>query len=91
MKPSKRREYGLKRRVLMNTEKEVTEILLAAGCCEEEIKRIVSSIQKGDLKNTEKLIAKCRRRQLDRLHDSQVCIDRLDYLSYQLEKAQGVL
>ena len=33
------------------------------------------------------LIAKCRRKQLDRLHESQACIDRLDYLSYQLRKA----
>jgi hypothetical protein len=48
---------------------------------------IVSSIQKGDSQETEKLIAKCRRKQLDRLHESQACIDRLDYLSYQLRKA----
>ena len=48
---------------------------------------IVFSIRKGDRKNTEKLIAKCRKKQLDRLHDSQACIDRLDYLSYQLGRA----
>ena len=58
--------------------------LLAAGCGEAEIEMILSSIQNGDRKNTEKLIAKCRKKQLDRLHDSQTCIDRLDYLSYQL-------
>ena len=71
----------------MNTEKEIAENLLAAGCGEAEIERIVASIQKGDRKNTEKLIANCRKKQLDRLHDSQACIDRLDYLSYQLSKA----
>ena len=70
----------------MITEKEIAENLLAAGCVEAEIKMILSSIQKGDRKNTEKLIAKCRKKQLNRLHDLQACIDRLDYLSYQLGK-----
>ena len=65
---------------------EIAEILLAAGCGESETEMIVSCIQKGDRKTTEKLIAKCRRKQLDRLHESQACIDRLDYLSYQLRK-----
>ena len=70
----------------MYTENEITETLQAAGCQEAEIGMIVSSIQKGDRKKTEKLIASCRKKQLDRLHKSQACIDRLDYLSYQLEK-----
>ena len=65
---------------------EIAEILLAAGCGESETEMIVSSIQKRDSQKTEKLIAKCRRKQLDRLHESQACIDRLDYLSYQLRK-----
>ena len=42
----------------MNTEKEIAENLLAAGCGEAEIESILSSIQKGDRKSTEKLIAK---------------------------------
>lgn len=71
----------------MKTEKEIAENLLAAGCGEAEIESILSSIQNGDRKSTEKLIAACRKKQLDRLHDSQACIDRLDYLSYQLSKA----
>ena len=66
---------------------EIAEILLAAGCGESETEMIVSSIQKGDSQKTEKLIEKCRRKQLDKLHESQACIDRLDYLSYQLRKA----
>ena len=73
-------------RTMMYTENEITEMLLAAGCQKAEIGMIVSSIQKGDRKKTEKLIASCRKKQLDRLHESQACIDRLDYLSYQLEK-----
>lgn len=71
----------------MQVKNEIAEILLAAGCGNTEIERIVSSIQKGDRRTTEKLIAACRRKQLDRLHESQACIDRLDYLSYQLRKA----
>ncbi len=70
----------------MKSEKEIAENLLAAGCGEAEIESILYSIHKGDRKGTEKLIAACRKKQLDRLHDSQACIDRLDYLSYQLSK-----
>ncbi len=74
------------RRAAVGTEKEIAENLLAAGCGEAEIENILSSIRKGDYKGMEKLIAACRKKQLDRLHDSQACIDRLDYLSYQLSK-----
>ena len=69
----------------MQTE-EITDNLLAAGCGKTEIEMIISSIQNGDRRNSEKLIAKCRKKQFERLHDSQACIDRLDYLSYQLGK-----
>ena len=50
---------------------QIAGILLAAGCEKAEIESILSSIQKGDRKSTEKLIAACRKKQLDRLHDSQ--------------------
>ena len=70
----------------MSTEKEIAENLLAAGCGKAEIESILSSIQKGDRKGMERLIAAFRKKQLNRLHDSQTCIDRLDYLSYQLSK-----
>lgn len=70
-----------------NNEVEIAETLFAAGCEKEEIERILSGIQRGDRKSIEKLIANFRKKQLDRLHDSQACIDRLDYLSYQLRKA----
>ena len=80
------RQTNLIRRIDMALN-EIANILLAAGCGESEIEMIVSSIQKGESQKTEKLIAKCRRKQLDKLHESQACIDRLDYLSYQLRKA----
>ena len=69
-----------------NNEVEIAETLFAAGCEQAEIERILSGIQSGDRKAAQKLIASCRKKQLDRLHDSQTCIDRLDYLSYQLRK-----
>lgn len=38
----------------MNAEKEITELLLAAGCGEAEIEMIVFSIRKGDRKKHRK-------------------------------------
>jgi len=73
---------------LMQTETEILENLRDAGCDEKEIDAILSCYKKGDSKNTEKLIEGCRKRQLEKMHDSQLCIDRLDYLKYQIGKAQ---
>lgn len=70
----------------MQAESEIKETLLAAGCGETKIIKILSSFQRDDRKKTEKLITECRKKQLKRLHESQACIDRLDYLSYQLGK-----
>ena len=36
------------------------------------------------MKGIEKMIAGCRKKQLMKMHDSQSCIDKLDYLSYRL-------
>ena len=50
-----------------------------------EIETILGCWRQGDLTGMGKLIAACRREQLDRLHESQKYIDRLDYLSYRLQ------
>ena len=71
---------------MTHTEQEIVQNLRDAGCDAEEIASIVSSCREGKLAQAKKQIAACRRRQLDRMHDSQRCIDRLDYLCYQLEK-----
>ena len=62
----------------MQTESEIKETLLAAGCGETEITMILSSIQRNDRKKTEKLITECRKKQLERLADhSDVHVRRL--------------
>ncbi len=73
----------------MFTEADIIETLQDAGCTQMEINQIVACYQKGERKKTEKLIAKCRKNQLERLHESQQCIDRLDFLSYKLEKPRS--
>ena len=61
-------------------------ILGLTGCGTEEIEAIVGFWRRGDLAQMKKRLAACRREQLDRLHEKQKCIDRLDYLCYRLEK-----
>ena len=67
----------------MNEQMELAEILKDAGCEREEIENIVSLYLQGDMKRIEKLIRKARREQLEKIHEYQQCIDRLDYFSYQ--------
>ena len=70
----------------MQAENDIIENLRDAGCDENEIQKIVTCYRNGDYKKTEKLIAGCRKKQLEKLHESQACIDRLDFLVYRLAK-----
>lgn len=72
-------------RYYIRSEEEISENLRAAGCKDKEITKILECIQKKEKRNAEKLIELCRKKQLDRMHDSQSCIERLDYLSYLLQ------
>ena len=70
---------------MTHTEQEIAQNLRDAGCGGKEIETILGCWRQGDLTGMGKLIAACRREQLDRLHESQKYIDRLDYLSYRLQ------
>ena len=70
----------------MHSEKDIVQNLRDAGCSERDISSIMNCYREGNQRKMEKLIAACRKKQLERLHDSQNCIDRLDFLSYQLAK-----
>ena len=68
----------------MPTEAEIRENLIDAGCSETEMKSILGKICSAKLKEAGKQIETCRKKQLERLHESQRCIDCLDYLSYRI-------
>ena len=70
----------------MQTEKEIRENLTDAGCSRSETESIMKCLCLGDVKGAEKLIGASRKRQLALLHECQQCIDRLDYLSYQMKR-----
>ena len=69
----------------MIQKEEIRENLTDAGCSCSETELIMECISSGDMKKLNQLIALSRRRQLERLHDSQMCIERLDYLIYSLK------
>ena len=73
----------------MTSENEIRENLLDAGCSGAEAETILCCIRSGDQKGTARLIDASRKRQLEKLHDSQACIDRLDYLSWKLKKGES--
>lgn len=72
---------------MMQDEQAILQNLQDAGCGPQEVERILSFWQRGDLKQMKKQISLCRCAQLDRMHEAQKCIDRLDYLRYQLDKS----
>ena len=73
----------------MPDDNEIRENLIDAGCSREETESILSCIHFGDTKRAEKLIDTSRKRQLKQIHESQKCIDRLDYLSYQMKRERN--
>lgn len=72
--------------ITMPDDNEIRENLKDGGCGREETESILSSVRCGDMKKAEKLIAAVRTKQLKEIHERQICIDRLDYLSYQIRK-----
>lgn len=70
----------------MHSEKDIIQTLRDADCSEKDIEPIMICYRDGDQRKMEKLIAGCRKKKLQRLHDYQTYIDRLDFLSYQLAK-----
>ena len=72
----------------MPTEREIAENLRDAGCDAAEVRSILDSLQQGERRKAERLLDRCREKQLARLHESQQYIDRLDYLRYQLQRGE---
>ena len=70
----------------MQTEKEIRENLIDAGCSRSETEAIISCILQGKTREADRLIRESRKKQLKLIHESQQCIDRLDYLSWQMKK-----
>jgi hypothetical protein len=71
---------------MMQTEKEIRENLIDAGCSNSETDAILGCILQGKTKEADRLIGESRKKQLKLIHESQQCIDRLDYLSWQMKK-----
>lgn len=61
----------------MQTETEIRENLADAGVNAAEAETIIELIRSGDLKVAERLITDSRKRHLERMHESQRCIDSL--------------
>lgn len=71
---------------LQPAESEIRENLREGGCTELETEEIMGCLQENDLHNAGKKIDVCRARQLAAMHESQKCIDRLDYLRFRLRR-----
>jgi len=65
----------------------IIQNLKDAGCDSEIIEKFMADLQKGKEENSLKRLAVHRKNLLDSLHREQKCIDCLDYLVYQMRKA----
>ena len=65
----------------------IIQNLKDAGCDSDTIENFMADLQKGKRANGLKRLAVHRKNLLDSLHREQKCIDCLDYLVYQMRKA----
>lgn len=72
---------------LNESSESIIQNLKDAGCDSETIENVMVDLQKGKEENGLKRLAVHRKNLLDSLHREQKCIDCLDYLVYQMRKA----
>ena len=66
--------------------KDIAELLQEADCSDEFIQQFLTAMEAESVKNQLRLLRTQRSRQLERLHEEEKKLDRLDYLRYKLEK-----
>lgn len=65
---------------------DVSQLLQEAGCTDEFTHQFLVMMRTENVKTLLRLLRGQRSYQLDRLHEEEKKLDRLDYLRYQLEK-----
>ena len=65
---------------------DVSQLLQEAGCTDEFTQQFLVVMETENIKNLLHLLCGQRSYQLERLHEEEKKLDRLDYLRYQLEK-----
>ena len=67
-------------------DEDIAQLLQEADCPNEFIQEFLAVMDTENVKNQLSLLRTQRSRQLDRLHEEEKKLDRLDYLRYKLEK-----
>ena len=67
-------------------DEDITQLLQEADCPVEFIQQFLVAMEAESVKNQLSLLRAQRSRQLNRLHEEEKKLDRLDYLRYKLEK-----
>ena len=67
-------------------DEDITQLLQEADCSDEFIQEFLAAMEAESVKNQLSLLRTQRGRQLNRLHEEEKKLDRLDYLRYKLEK-----
>ena len=65
---------------------DIAQLLQEADCSDEFIQEFLAAMDAENVKNQLSLLRAQRSRQLNRLHEEEKKLDRLDYLRYKLEK-----
>lgn len=67
-------------------DEDIAQLLQEADCSDEFIQQFLVAMEAESVKNQLSLLRTQRSRQLNRLHEEEKKLDRLDYLRYKLEK-----
>ena len=70
------------------TKESLRQCLSECGCCCKTADSVIEMIESSDRKGARKILEQKRKEALESLHQEQQKIDRIDFLSWQMDKEE---
>jgi N-acetylmuramic acid 6-phosphate (MurNAc-6-P) etherase len=70
------------------TKESLRQCLSECGCCCKTADSVIEKIESSDRKGARKILEQKRKEALESLHQEQQKIDRIDFLSWQMDKEE---
>lgn len=70
------------------TKESLKQCLSECGCCCKTADSVIEKIESSDRKGARKILEQKRKEALESLHQEQQKIDRIDFLSWQMDKEE---
>lgn len=81
-------EHQMDGKICGMTKESLRQCLSECGCCCSTADSVIEKIESSDRKGARKILEQKRKEALESLHQEQQKIDRIDFLSWQMDKEE---